>query len=197
MSRDESAANKLRARSTFFAFESEALALRGDSSASHRFLCLNGPWDFRWFPSASSCPLLAPLWAAPLGGPVQAVDLGPEHAWRSIPVPGNWEILGYGFPIYVNIGYAFEPEPPAIVYRGAEKEYNPTGARRRGRGSCRSGGWWGEGWGSPFRKTAGAGRVEMDLTRGKRRAPSLHLFARIPLPTPAHEPSDESLTETL
>ena len=27
--------------------------------------------------------------------------------WKEIKVPGNWELQGFGDPIYVNVGYEF------------------------------------------------------------------------------------------
>ena len=49
----------------------------------------------------------------------QAVDFNDE-AWGTIPVPGLWELNGYGDPLYVNNGYAwrghFENNPPTVPY---------------------------------------------------------------------------------
>jgi len=59
--------------------------------------------------------------------------------WDDIPVPSNWELQGYGIPIYVNIPYEFAderfppitemkdgPEPPRVPH-----DYNPVGSYRR------------------------------------------------------------------
>ena len=56
--------------------------------------------------------------------------------WKEIKVPGNWELQGFGDPIYVNVGYEFvspgfdkylqEPNPPMVP-----EAWNPTGTYRR------------------------------------------------------------------
>eukprot|EP00931_Biecheleriopsis_adriatica_P116546 TRINITY_DN92180_c0_g1_i1.p1 TRINITY_DN92180_c0_g1~~TRINITY_DN92180_c0_g1_i1.p1 ORF type:complete len:1238 (+),score=243.82 TRINITY_DN92180_c0_g1_i1:25-3738(+) len=108
-------------RATFFAFENEALAKRrAEPKESCRFLDLNGVWKFAWAPHAGD---------SPAGFEEPAFD---DSAWSSMPVPGNWELNGHGFPIYTNVIYTFHTDPPNIRYRGADPEYNPTGAYRRG-----------------------------------------------------------------
>ena len=41
-----------------------------------------------------------------------------DSAWATIPVPGMWELYGWGDPIYVNVGYAwrgnFRNDPPHV-----------------------------------------------------------------------------------
>ena len=48
-------------------------------------------------------------------------------------MPGNWELQGYGFPIYTNVQYIFKHQPPAIVYKGKHPgpHYNPVGEYRK------------------------------------------------------------------
>jgi len=48
--------------------------------------------------------------------------------WKTIPVPSNWELQGYDYPIYVNIPYEFSknPTPPLVP-----KDHNPVGSYRR------------------------------------------------------------------
>ena len=43
--------------------------------------------------------------------------------WDKIPVPSNWEMQGYDYPIYTNVKYPHEKNPPFI-----QKHYNPTGS---------------------------------------------------------------------
>ena len=43
--------------------------------------------------------------------------------WDEIPVPSNWEVLGYDYPIYVSAGYGFTVNPPYI-----QEDYNPVGS---------------------------------------------------------------------
>ncbi|MEM9985654.1 MAG: glycoside hydrolase family 2 TIM barrel-domain containing protein, partial [Bacteroidota bacterium] len=46
--------------------------------------------------------------------------------WEEIPVPSNWEIEGFGIPIYTNREYPFPPNPPLIPH-----DDNPVGSYRR------------------------------------------------------------------
>jgi beta-galactosidase len=46
--------------------------------------------------------------------------------WKTITVPGNWELQGYDVPIYVNVQYPFKPTPPL-----PPKNYNPVGSYKR------------------------------------------------------------------
>jgi len=43
--------------------------------------------------------------------------------WDRIPVPSNWEMQGYDYPIYTNVQYPYERNPPFI-----QEHYNPTGS---------------------------------------------------------------------
>ena len=63
--------------------------------------CLNGDWKFQW----SETPSKAPADFYKEG--YDASD------WKTIKVPANWELNGYGTPIYVNVDNEFRPnEPP-------------------------------------------------------------------------------------
>ena len=106
--------NKEQPRASFFAFESRVLAGAGEVERSSSFQSLNGPWKFHWVERSSERP----------------VDFFEERfndsAWGTIPVPANWEMHGYGYPIYVNQPYTFEKNPPLI-----QRDYNPVGSYRR------------------------------------------------------------------
>ena len=63
--------------------------------------CLNGDWKFKWVDSPSKAP----------------ADFYKEDynvsLWKTIKVPANWELNGYGTPVYVNVDNEFRPnEPP-------------------------------------------------------------------------------------
>eukprot|EP00927_Polykrikos_kofoidii_P079630 TRINITY_DN76423_c0_g1_i1.p1 TRINITY_DN76423_c0_g1~~TRINITY_DN76423_c0_g1_i1.p1 ORF type:complete len:1270 (+),score=188.45 TRINITY_DN76423_c0_g1_i1:93-3902(+) len=108
------------ARASFFAFENLDLATSGRGpSDSERFVSLNGTWKFSWGEKAGSLPN---------GFEDSSFD---DSSWGDIPVPGCWELNGYGFPIYTNVIYPFHSEPPRIRYRGHDPDYNPRGAYRR------------------------------------------------------------------
>lgn len=92
------ALNRLPQHSHFFAFEN-ADAARGDKSGSANFLSLHGQWQFRFtdnLPDAPDDAFMQPGYDA--------------SSWGAMPVPGVWELNGYGTPVYVNIGYAWKGE---------------------------------------------------------------------------------------
>ena len=98
--------NTLSPHASFFAFESEALAEKGDKSQSSRFLSLEGMWNFHF---------ARHHYDAPEG--FHSPDFN-DSGWTEFPVPGLFELNGYGDIIYKNIGYAwatqFTPNPPYI-----------------------------------------------------------------------------------
>jgi beta-galactosidase len=98
---------KLAPRATFFPFESRARAVARDRAASSRVVELNGRWAFRWSPVVDD---------GPAGFERPDFD---DAAWDRIPVPSNWQMLGYGIPIYVNAGYPFEKNPPFVAHDNA------------------------------------------------------------------------------
>lgn len=100
------AVNRLPMHAAMFAYESADAALAGDRAASERYLPLDGTWKFHWVRDASDRP-------AEFYRP--GYD---DRAWGTMPVPGLWELHGYGDPVYLNIGYAwreqFRNDPPRV-----------------------------------------------------------------------------------
>ncbi len=104
---------------TFIPYADEKSALLLDGKASLRYQSLNGDWQFRWVEKPADVP---------------AGFFRPEFdasAWKTIPVPSNWEFQGYGIPIYVNSSYEWvkppaQPDPPHVPH-----DYNPTGCYRQ------------------------------------------------------------------
>ena len=96
--------NRLPVHTTFFAYENEALALKGDMTKSSRFLSLHGNWKFNWVANRDERP-----------ADFYKVDLD-DSKWGTMPVPGMWELNGYGDAEYVNSGFAwrghFDKKPP-------------------------------------------------------------------------------------
>ena len=81
-------------------------------------LSLSGMWKFNWNETADSRPM-------------DFYGLGyNDENWDQIPVPGLWELHGYGDPLYLNIGYAwrdhYENNPPYPAM-----EHNYVGQYRR------------------------------------------------------------------
>lgn len=75
---------------------------------------LNGLWKFRW----SENP-----YARPKDFYKTDFDVS---SWKEIPVPSDWQMQGYDYPIYVNVRYPFDANPPLIP-----QEYNPVGSYKK------------------------------------------------------------------
>ena len=105
------AVNRLPHRATLVPYPStEAAAERG---ASEYVKDISGDWKFSWSKTPAERP--EGFWAAEYD----------DSEWATISVPGNWEILGYGVPIYTNVNYPFPKNPPFIPH-----DDNPTGCYR-------------------------------------------------------------------
>lgn len=88
---------------------------------SSRYLLLNGNWKFNWVKQPEERPK-----------DFYRINYDVSQ-WNEIPVPSNWEMHGYGTPIYTNITYPFRNNPPFIQgQRGytVEKEPNAVGSYR-------------------------------------------------------------------
>ena len=109
--------NREPRRAHFFAFENSDKA-RGDKSASARYLSMEGTWKFCFVKDHQN---------APKDFYTLKYD---DSKWVDFPVPGLFEINGYGDKTYKNMGYAwcttFENNPP---YIGETNNY--TGSYRR------------------------------------------------------------------
>ena len=105
-------------RAAFFAFESDKLAENGCKTKSDRYMSLEGKWKFLFSNDHDK---------APKGFYELKFD---DSQWGEFPVPGLFEMNGYGDPIYSNNGYAwrtqFESKPPYI-----EEKNNYTGSYRK------------------------------------------------------------------
>ncbi len=110
------AINKEAPHATFIPFPdlNQALSLRTEESPWLK--SLNGRWKFNWVPRPADRPL--DFWR---------LDYD-DSRWSEIDVPANWELNGYGIPIYVNSDYEFapdNPQPPRIPH-----DNNPVGSYR-------------------------------------------------------------------
>ncbi|WP_418991552.1 glycoside hydrolase family 2 TIM barrel-domain containing protein [Alistipes sp.] len=97
-----SGVNRLPARATSYSYGSIEDALAGDRSKA-RIQSLNGSWRFRFAEDVGLAP-----------GGFYRPDYD-TSGWDRIEVPSCWEMQGYGYPIYTNIEYPFEFEPPFIT----------------------------------------------------------------------------------
>ncbi|WP_238618408.1 glycoside hydrolase family 2 TIM barrel-domain containing protein [Bacteroides thetaiotaomicron] len=123
------AINKEEGRATFIPFANSeemkadpAYTRPWERTRSSRYLLLNGNWKFNWVKQPSERPVDFYKTSYDVSG------------WKEIPVPSNWEMHGYGTPIYTNITYPIRNNPPFIQgQRGytVEKEPNAVGSYRR------------------------------------------------------------------
>jgi beta-galactosidase/beta-glucuronidase len=89
-------------------------ALAGDRNRSPYFRLLNGDWEFHWSPNPASAP-------------ADFYREGFADAWDMIAVPGNWQLQGYGVPMYTNVQYPFPIDDlPRVPH-----DDNPVGSYRR------------------------------------------------------------------
>ncbi|WP_159518005.1 glycoside hydrolase family 2 TIM barrel-domain containing protein [Sunxiuqinia indica] len=110
--------NRAPMHSAFFAYESEDAASEAIKEVSTNFMSLNGSWKFNWVQHA---------WQRPTD--FYKLELN-DKGWNDMPVPGLWELNGYGDPLYVNIGYAwrnqYKNNPPIVP-----EENNHVGTYRK------------------------------------------------------------------
>ena len=90
----------------FFAYENESLARSGQKQQSSRYVSMDGTWKFCFVRNANE---------RPQGFEAVGYD---DSAWDTMPVPGMWELNGFGEAIYVNNQYAWrndwETNPPVV-----------------------------------------------------------------------------------
>ena len=94
--------NREKAHATFYPYSSLDKALQNDPSKEEYIRFLNGKWKFEYASTAAKINL-------------EFYKIGfDDSKWDEIPVPGNWEMNGYGYPIYTNSIYPFNKNPPYI-----------------------------------------------------------------------------------
>jgi len=105
--------NKIDAHSTLIPYHKVDLAIDGEIENSCYYKSLAGNWKFNWSEN-------------PEKRPKDFYKMNYDDSnWDIIPVPSNWELLGYGVPIYVNQPYAwtYNPKPPFVPH-----DDNPVGS---------------------------------------------------------------------
>ncbi|WP_010136708.1 glycoside hydrolase family 2 TIM barrel-domain containing protein [Ochrovirga pacifica] len=104
--------NKLRARVPSYSYKNHADALQGNRKKA-RVQFLNGTWKFNFVKRSTERPTN-----------FIAKDFnGNSTDWKDIPVPSNWELQGYGQPIYTNIIYPFTPD----IENGGKRNFSYMG----------------------------------------------------------------------
>jgi len=124
--------NKEDPHATFYSFSNEANAIKNEHQSSKNHLSLNGVWKFKWVKK-------------PIDKPYEFfIPSYDTKDWDDINVPANWEIEGFGTPIYSNHQYEFahykypisdemeyvdvkHPKTPGKV----PHDYNPVGSYKR------------------------------------------------------------------
>lgn len=106
--------NREAPHATMISFADELSALEADKLNSPNYISLDGLWKFNYVDS----PDKRPYWFFK--------DDYDVRDWDDIEVPSNWQMKGYDVPIYVNITYPFEMNPPYIPH-----SWNPVGSYKR------------------------------------------------------------------
>ena len=114
--------NRLPLHTLHFAYDPNDFPGTGaeylDKKKSMNYMSLDGTWKFNWVANAEERPT-----------DFYKTDLD-DSKWKNIQMPGNWEMLGYGQPEYVNVGFAwrghFDQQPPAVPTKD-----NHVGSYRR------------------------------------------------------------------
>ena len=87
--------NKEPAHNTLIPFQDTDSALQGTNEGSNFYKSLNGNWKFNWV-------------RRPEDRPKNFYDLDFDTSkWSKIPIPSNWQMQGYGVPIYTNVEYPY------------------------------------------------------------------------------------------
>lgn len=97
------AVGKEPANTTMTVYADVQSARRSDPNASPYYQSLDGAWKFHWAPDPATRP--KDFWQ---------IDYN-DGAWNALPVPGNWQMYGYGKPVYTNMTYPFHNDPPRVM----------------------------------------------------------------------------------
>ena len=95
-------------------FKSVGEALNQQKSKSENVLSLNGEWKFHYADTPEGTP--DGFFASNFN----------DRKWSDITVPSNWEMQGFGDPLFRNVPQPFRSNPPFVP-----REYNPTGSYRK------------------------------------------------------------------
>ncbi len=113
--------NTVAPHATLMPYANTKQALAGDRLGSPWCKVLNGKWQFKWSADPASRP-----------EDFFKTDYDSSN-WPKIAVPGNWQLQGYGVPLYTNITYPFKNNPPFVMGE-PDKRYtsydqrNPVGS---------------------------------------------------------------------
>jgi len=106
--------NKEPGHCTLVPYRDANSAMEGNREASPFYKSLDGDWRFNWVLKPADRPV-----------DFYKTDYD-DSGWKKLPVPSNWQMHGYGRPIYLNMRHPFPADPPRIPH-----DYNPVGSYRR------------------------------------------------------------------
>ncbi|MBW3621987.1 MAG: DUF4981 domain-containing protein [Armatimonadetes bacterium] len=105
--------NREPAHATLVPYPDAETARAGERGASPLFRLMNGQWQFHYAPNPDSVPDTF------MSSAYDATE------WDLLPVPGCWQMHGYGVPNYSNVRYPYPVDPPRVP------QQNPVGCYRR------------------------------------------------------------------
>ncbi len=107
------AINKEDPHPLLFPYHNVQEAIANEKEKSRWFQSLNGMWKFNWVRNPNHRPK-----------DFYRVDFN-DGEWEYFPVPANWEVHGFGNPIYLDEKYPFTTSYPKVP-----ENYNPVGSYR-------------------------------------------------------------------
>jgi len=106
--------NQVLPHATLMPYPDSDLALEGELKSSPFHMTLNGSWRFHWAENPSEAP-------------EDFYKSGSKSdEWQMIQVPSNWQMEGFGYPLFRNVGLPHPLDPPEVP-----KQFNPTGSYYR------------------------------------------------------------------
>lgn len=108
------AINKVAPHATMIPYQDAKTSLSFDAAKSNRIVSLNGDWKFKFLDKPADAP--SDFFAADYN----------DASWDKLAVPSNWQVKGYGRPIYTNVKHPFDASNPPKVPHDA----NETGLYR-------------------------------------------------------------------
>ncbi len=105
--------NKEAPRASFIPYKTKSQVLENKAANSPFYTSLNGKWKFHIVDKPQDRPSF-----------FFKTDYD-DGDWTSINIPSNWELEGFGYPIYTNVKYPHDKTPPKI-----QSHYNPVGSYR-------------------------------------------------------------------
>lgn len=107
--------NREPMHASWFPYDNENSSIQ-QTEQSKYFVSLNGDWKFFFAEDPGKCP-----------DGFEKSDFN-DSGWKNLAVPADWQMNGYGYPIYTNVTYDFsrDPQPPQVPF-----DHNWTGLYRK------------------------------------------------------------------